>query len=244
MAGHMRGPIDNGRLDAVSALVRSIMPQHTVYAEPWFREGEVFFKKHPSRREVLNDPDERIVNFYTTARTRWNELMFLLEGTLHSESLSNLADNIYFGRKKMDDLYRAWAVWLRYSRDRVNRNAWLVDTSAWLAGGREESVLGGKVNKALAERLYNVLLVNHTVPDFLVETDSEETFFYIRPTDRKEAMALTDMLPVLKGKFTFYYPDKRIAENVANICGLNKVTDNTDVAVYTNFKIQKTLFDK
>ena len=240
----MRGPIDSGHFDAVSALVRSVMPNHTVYAEPWFREGEVFFRKQPSRRELLNDPDERIVNFYMTVRTRWNELLFLIESTLHSETLSNLADDIFFGRKQMQELYRAWTVWLRYDRERVNRNSWVFDTSAWLAGGREESVIGNRMDRSLAARLENVLLVNRKPMDFIASADSAETFFWLHPTDRKEAVSLMSWLPDIRGTFCFWYPDRRIAEKVAETCSLIRVNDDTGTTIYTNFEIQKTLFDK
>lgn len=244
MADDMRGPIDNGHLDAVSALVRAIMPPHAVYAEPWFREGEVFFRKQPSRREMLNDPDERMVNFYMTVRTQWKELLFLIESTLYSEMLSNLADDVFFGHKKMEDLYRAWAVWLRYNRERTNRNAWLLHASAWLAGNNEESVAGGCIDKTLAKRLENTLLTNRSMKDFIAAADSPETFFWLRPVDRKEAVGLIELLPDIQGTFCFWYPDKRIAEKVAETCLLNRITDNTGTTVYANFKRQKTLFDK
>lgn len=244
MAGGMKGPLDNGHLEAIAALVRSVMPQHTVYAEPWFREGEVFFLKQPSRRELLNDPDERMVNFYMTVRTQWRELLFLIESTLHSETLSDLADDIFFGRRKMENLYRAWSVWLRYNRERVNKNAWMVDTSTWLAGYREEAVEGGKIDSALAARLENVMLTARGIKDFITLADSPETFFWFRPTDRKEANVLLTLLPDLKGTFCFWYPDRRIAEKVAEKCSLNRITDDMGNTIYANFKIQKTLFDK
>lgn len=240
----MKGPIDSGHLDAVSALVRSVMPQHTVYAEPWFREGEVFFLKQPSRRELLNDSDERIVNFYITVRTQWKELLFLIESTLCSETLSGLADDIFFGRKKTDNLYRAWSVWLRYNRERVNRNAWMMETSAWLASGMDESTITVRMDKSVASRLENVKLVNQNTEDFIAMADSPVTFFYFRPTDRKEAMKLKDVLPHIKGLFCFWYSDKRIAEKLAEACSLNRITDDAGTTIYTNFKIQKTLFDK
>ena len=240
----MRGPVDSGQAEAVSRLVRSLMPPHAVYAEPWFREGEVFFLKHPSRREVLNDPDERMVNFYITVRTRWQELLFLIESTLYCESLSQLADDIHTGRRKTDAVYRAWAVWLRYNRDRMNRSAWLADTSAWLAGCRESSDSHIPwLDSALSERLKDVLLTNRSVTDFVTMTDSPETFFYFRPPDRTGAAALTELLPRVRGSFCFWYPDRRIAEKVAAACSLQRSVDTQNNVVYTNFKVQNTLFD-
>lgn len=240
----LKGPIDGGQLEQVAALVRAFIPQHVVYAEPWFREGEIFFPKIPSRREVLNDPDERIVNFYVTVKTRWQELLFLIESTLYSSTLAELADDIYHGRKHIGSLYRAWALWLKYNRDRVNRNAWLTDTALWLSGYKEESRLGKNVEKMVSKRLEDVVLVNTDAVDFIRQQDTSETFFYFKPSDRKEAAKLAELLPCLKGLFIFYYPDKRVAERIAAQCRLNREQDAEGNVVYMNFKRQETLFDK
>ena len=239
----MKGPIDSGQLEQISTLVRAFIPRHVVYAEPWFREGEVLFAKLPSRRELLNDPDQRIINFYITVKTRWNELLFLIESTLYSMTLAELAEDIYQGRKEIDNLYRAWSVWLKYNRERVNRNAWLTDTALWLNGCKEDSQIGKSVERMIHKRLADVVLLNTDAMSFIKQQDTPDTFFYFKPIDRKEAVRLMEIIPTLKSNFILYYPDKRVAEKIATTCKLYREMDNEGNIIYMNFKRQETLFD-
>lgn len=44
------------------------MPPHKSYLEPYFGSGSVFFRKHPSRIETINDLDGDIVNLFRCIR--------------------------------------------------------------------------------------------------------------------------------------------------------------------------------
>ena len=135
MAQKIQPPLNNPCMDGVSALVREVMPAHRVYCEPWFLGGEVFFRKRPSAVEFINDSDNRIMDFYMVVRSRPQELAFLIESTLYSDTLVRLADDIYHGRVVSDELYRAWAVWMRYQTSRQGAMSWMKETGLCLAAG-------------------------------------------------------------------------------------------------------------
>ena len=90
----LKSPIDTGQKEQVSALVRQIIPSHNVWCEPYFHSGEVFFKKKPSKKEIINDADGNVTNFYLMIRNRWEQLFFLMESTLQCDFFSRLAQRI------------------------------------------------------------------------------------------------------------------------------------------------------
>ncbi len=57
------------------------MPPHKVYVEPFFGSGAVFFRKEPTRAEIINDLDDRVVNLFRVIRERKEELAAAVEMT-------------------------------------------------------------------------------------------------------------------------------------------------------------------
>jgi DNA adenine methylase len=52
-----------------------IFPEHTTYVEAFAGGAQVFFRKEPSKVEVLNDLDGEIVNFYRVCQQHYEELL-------------------------------------------------------------------------------------------------------------------------------------------------------------------------
>lgn len=52
-----------------------IFPKHTTYVEAFAGGAQVFFRKEPSKVEVLNDLDGEIVNFYRVCQEHYEELL-------------------------------------------------------------------------------------------------------------------------------------------------------------------------
>ena len=90
----VKSPIDTGQKEQVASRVREIMPQHLVWCEPYFLMGEVFFNKVPSKKEIINDADNNIINFYLMVKNRWEQLSFLMESTIHCDFFVRLAEHI------------------------------------------------------------------------------------------------------------------------------------------------------
>lgn len=61
--------------------ITSFFPKHTVYLEPFCGSSAVFFKKHPTPYETINDIDGRIYNFFMVCRDKPTELAALLDLT-------------------------------------------------------------------------------------------------------------------------------------------------------------------
>ena len=56
-----------GRIGSKRQLVPKILkliPQHTIYVEPFIGGGSVYFAKPPSRKEYINDLDKNIIEGY------------------------------------------------------------------------------------------------------------------------------------------------------------------------------------
>ena len=53
-----------GGKQKLATKILSLIPQHTLYAEPFLGGAAVFFSKGPSEIEVLNDTNRELINFY------------------------------------------------------------------------------------------------------------------------------------------------------------------------------------
>jgi len=72
----MLGPLSYiGGKRTLAAKVIALFPKHTTYVEAFAGGAQVFFRKEPSKVEVLNDLDGEIVNFFRVCREHYEELL-------------------------------------------------------------------------------------------------------------------------------------------------------------------------
>ena len=64
-----------GGKNRLAKRVIEIFPKHTTYVEAFAGGAQVFFRKEPSKVEVLNDLDHEIVNFYRVCQQHYEELL-------------------------------------------------------------------------------------------------------------------------------------------------------------------------
>ena len=65
----MRGPLAYiGGKRVIAKQIIDTFPKHTTYVEAFAGGAQVFFKKEPSKVEVLNDLDGEMVNFFRLAK--------------------------------------------------------------------------------------------------------------------------------------------------------------------------------
>lgn len=77
----------------VAPWIVSFFPKHEKYIEPFCGAASVFFAKKKADREVLNDINLEIVNFYRVCQDKqmYNELLHLLNFTPYSREEYNLS---------------------------------------------------------------------------------------------------------------------------------------------------------
>lgn len=72
----MAGPLSYiGGKNRLAKRVIEIFPEHLTYVEAFAGGAQVFFRKEPSKVEVLNDLDGEIVNFYRVCQQHYEELL-------------------------------------------------------------------------------------------------------------------------------------------------------------------------
>ena len=87
----MRAPLSYiGGKNRLAKRVISIFPKHTTYVEAFAGGAQVFFRKEPSKVEVLNDLDGEIVNFYRVCQQHYEELLRYLRFALVSREWFDL----------------------------------------------------------------------------------------------------------------------------------------------------------
>ena len=163
-----------------------IIPKHTVYVEPFAGGAAVFFAKpwpnvenSDHYREVLNDKDERLINFYRVlqAPEKREALIERLSLTLYSEAEHAKAKDLKSG----DEVQRAWAYFVNINTSFSNRL-----NGGWRRGlfSRNFGATWVRSVARLPEYLERMSSVHVACDDALTvirQWDSPQTFFYCDP---------------------------------------------------------------
>lgn len=169
-----------------AANIVPLIPKHTVYVEPFCGGAAIFFAKPwPNTenshhyREVLNDKDERLINFYRVLQTpeKRDALIERLSLTLYSEAEHAKAKDLESG----DDVCRAWAYYVNISMSFSNK----------LDGGWSRQAFGRNSATAWAarvarlpeylDRMSSVYIACDDALKIIKQWDSPQTFFYCDP---------------------------------------------------------------
>lgn len=90
----MAGPLSYiGGKNRLAKRVIEIFPKHTTYVEAFAGGAQVFFRKEPSKVEVLNDLDGEIVNFFRVCQQHYEELLRYLRFIVVSRKWFDLLRN-------------------------------------------------------------------------------------------------------------------------------------------------------
>lgn len=89
-----------------------LIPEHTLYCEPFLGGAAVFYAKPPSTVEVLNDTNRELMNFYRIVQHDFVSLEKEIRITLHSRAQHRHAAVINSFPELFTDIKRAWAVWV------------------------------------------------------------------------------------------------------------------------------------
>jgi DNA adenine methylase len=207
----MYGPFSYiGGKRALANRIIALFPEHRAYVEPFAGGAQVFFRKEPSKVEVLNDLDREVVNFYRICQSHFEELVRYLRFTVVSRAWFELLNET--DPAKLTDIQRA-ARYLYLSKTcyaglvRRHNYAVRVDAQHSFNAERIPSII-----EATHHRLARVQIECLPYEKVLARYDRATTLFYLDPPyyERKlyrynlepeEFATMAARLGALQGKF-------------------------------------------
>ncbi len=161
---------------------------HTVYVEPFAGGAALLFAKERRKitdkshyREVINDTNNLVVNFYRVAKLRHDELFSLIDATLYSQSEYNRAKDICKNPDGHDELTLAWAFYVN-----VQCSFTHIPNTGWGMGVKSENWAATWNNKkadllAKMKRIEDVHVSCEDAIRCIERWDSPQTLFYCDP---------------------------------------------------------------
>ena len=191
-----------------------LIPEHTLYAEPFCGGAAVFFAKAPSSVEVLNDINNELMNFYQVVQHSYDALHVLIQSSLHSRRLHEDAQVIHTNPHLFNKVQRAWAVWVLTTQ---SFGSSLTGSFGYDKKKDTTTVKTGytkaRFTELLTQRLEHVQLENTDAVNILTTRDSRNSFFYCDPPyynsdcghyhgyTKSNFVGLLKTLSTLQGKF-------------------------------------------
>lgn len=226
-----------------------LIPAHTIYCEPFFGGGALFFAKPKSEVEIINDKNGEVINFFKVAKTRFAELQKEIQGTLHSRELYKKAMVVYEHPDLFTDVKRAWALWV------LTNQGFASMIGSWGFGkenAKEKSLANKRdeFTKEYADRLRMVQIENNNAIKVIQRCDSKDTFIYCDPPyigsdmghykgyTEEDYKQLLDVLVKVKGKFLLSsYPSSILSQYIKkHKWKIKKVEKSVAVTKHTDKK--------
>lgn len=203
-----------GGKQKLATKIISVIPEHTLYCEPFIGGAAVFFAKKPSEIEVLNDTNKELINFYTILKNDFVSLEKEIRITLHSRDLYRKASVIYNHPDLFTEIKRAWALWVLSSQGFGAQ----LDSSFGFdltSNTSTKKIINNRnrFNEDYAIRMQNVNLESTDALYVIKSRDTSRSFFYCDPPyfnsncghydgySEQDFENLLMLLSNLKGKF-------------------------------------------
>ena len=195
------------------------LPAHRAYVEVFAGSAKLLFAKEPSQREVMNDLNGEVTNFFRVAKHRPAELAECFEREIvHAARFRELRET----NDQIDELHRAlrfaYLVWYSYGA----KGEHFAGASTGLPEPRPRRTLD-RIRKLLDEtavRLREVTIEQRDFSEVLRRYDGPGTFFYLDPPyvhfgnlARYDALSedrrveLFALLAGIRGKFLMSFDD-------------------------------------
>ena len=213
----MRGPLPYiGGKNRIAKQIIEVFPEHTTYVEAFAGGAQVFFRKEPSKVEVLNDLDGEMVNFFRVCQQHYEELLRYLRFMLVSRQWHDLLKAANPGM--LTDIQRAarHLYLLKNSYAGLIRNLNFNCDVEQPPGFNPESL--PKIIEETHKRLARVQLECQPYEKVLKRFDRPETLFYLDPPyykiklyrynlEHEDFVRMAEILRGLKGKFVLSLND-------------------------------------
>ncbi len=179
----LRPPITYyGGKQKLSGTIVPMIPDHTLYCEPFVGGGAIFYSKPPSEVEVLNDTNRELINFYRVVQQDFVGLEKEIRITLHSRLQHKHATVINSHPELFSEIKRAWAVWVLCAQSFASQMGGPFgfdksrNTTTRKITNKRESF-----TEELAIRLQNVQLECADALYVIKSRDTASSFFYLDP---------------------------------------------------------------
>ena len=236
--------------------ILELIPQHTLYCEPFIGGGAIFFGKIPSTVEVLNDTNKELCNFYRTVQSDFVGLEKEIRITLHSRDLHRKASVIYNNPDMFPEIKRAWAVWVLccQSFSSILDGSWGFERKSEKTS---KKIINNKdrFTEDYAIRLQNVQVESADALYVIGSRDAEESFFYCDPPyfnsdcghydgySEDDFESLLKLLAKIKGKFLLSsYPSpvlmRYIKEHKWNMISIDQTVSVNRKSGYLKRKVE------
>jgi len=220
----MRGPLAYiGGKRALAKQIIDIFPKHTTYVEAFAGGAQVFFKKEPSKVEVLNDLDGEMVNFFRVCQQHYEELIRYLRFVVGSRKWFDLL--LDTDPAKLTDIQRAarqlYLLKNSYAgRVRSPNYRWSISQPPSFNPERIPEVIE-ETHKRLARVQIECLPYEKVLAHF----DSPSTLFYLDPPyyerklykftlDPEDFRKMAELLGKLRGNFVLSLNDVPEVRNI------------------------------
>lgn len=213
----MLGPLSYiGGKRALAKTIIALFPSHTTYVEVFCGGGQVFFRKEPSKVEIINDLDRDVVNFFRVAQAHAGELIRTMHFTVASRTWFDLM--LRTDPENLTDVQRA----ARFLYLTKTTYASLVRRRNYGTNvGQTPSFNPERLPDLLEEtrkRLARVQIENLPYEEVLRRYDRSTTLFYLDPPyyarklyrfnlDHDDFVKMANLLSSLKGKFVLSLND-------------------------------------
>lgn len=185
-----------GNKACIAADLISFIPKHITYMEPCAGSAEIFFRKAPSPREILNDYSNDVVNLYRTMQCEEKLLMLLGRLCLsisseelfkrnkeYLESIPNVLDDL---NETVDEIKNATEANIEQAAAFIENQVYSF-SSTGQSYGIEARDMAKRINRFIAarSRIANACILHRDYKDAMIYAADENTFYLIDPPYRK-----------------------------------------------------------
>lgn len=224
----MRKPFKylGGKSKSVSHLL-SFIPYHNTYVEVFGGSATLLFAKDPSWKEIYNDLNSSLYNFFVVLRDRHQEFFKYLQNTPISRELYGMD----YQNNDRPEIERAVIFFIRAQTSYGAKMNHVDFTGAYSQNVRPTA----REVLAYRARLRDVYLENIEYQRILEKYDDPSTFFYLDPpyyskqsyigehwTD-KDHFLLWDCLHSIKGRWLVSYRDEPQVRELYKDCKIREI---------------------
>lgn len=172
-----------GAKNRLAEWVCGYIPSHSVYLEPYFGSGAIFFNKTPSKIETVNDLDKNVVNYFKVLRDKHEELIQKLRLTPFSrdeyyDAFNNCDENETDVERARKFIVRCWQ---GFGCSNLYRNGFRSSQQSISPETTKEWLdIPERLIKA-NQRLLHAQIENLPAVELLKRYDTKDVFIYCDP---------------------------------------------------------------